>query len=259
MRFHPAPPWCALVLLPLAAACAGAPHASDGAGPAAASGDATAAAEKAEDLERQVQLARMRLEKARLELANQSLASQDAIRHAEADAELARLSLSNFEERESKLKLDKARLELQRAEDSLDESKEELAQLEMMYQEHDIADRTKEIVLRRGKRRVERSEAALALERREMDQLERQVLPIERQKLVLEVDTKERALAAARRAATEAALEREIAIAGATAELRKLEKELQKVSEHPSKQAGASAAGGSPTAPHDIQRPTAAP
>jgi hypothetical protein len=222
-------PFLPLVLFaaaPLFGGCASTPPESKPPAPAPASDDTSS---KAADLERQMRVARMRLEKSKLDTANQQLTNEDTIHRAEVDLALAKEGLTQFEDRDSKTRLEKGRLNLKRMEDALDESKEELAQLEMMYQEQDLADKTREIVLRRGKRRVERTEAALAIEKQELEQLERQVLPLERKKLAMDVDGKARALEAARRAAKDSAFEREIAATTAAQELEKLELELDKL------------------------------
>ena len=61
-------------------------------------------------------------------------------------------------------RVSRAELGFQFAQDGAKEAEQELQQLEMMYQEDEFADKTKEIVLERGRRRLERSKRSLAIE-----------------------------------------------------------------------------------------------
>jgi hypothetical protein len=112
----------------------------------------------------------------------------------EKELELARSELEQFEANDAPNRLAKAKLDLQRRRDALTEQKEELAQLEMMYEHEDLADKTREIVLQRGRRRVERAQDELAIEESESTALEAKTLPRERAKLVLEIEVKKQEL-----------------------------------------------------------------
>jgi hypothetical protein len=50
----------------------------------------------------------------------------------------------------------------------------------MLYEKEDLADKTREIVLQRGKRRVERAKEELAIAERESASLEASVCPARR-------------------------------------------------------------------------------
>jgi len=107
-----------------------------------------------------------------------------------------------------------------------EEAKEELEQLEMMYKNQDLADMTKEIVIRRGKRRVERATQRLALQEREHQRLEQNTLPLERTKLAGEVEEKTRDLERARRTSESSLLDRRIALMSAESDVVRIETEL---------------------------------
>lgn len=192
--------------------------------PAAAKKDDPTA--KRATLTRSLALEEQKLQKARFDLENQEVSSRDAVAKSEAELELATAKLALFEESEAPARLQKERLDLHDARDSLDDAQEELAQLEMMYGEEDLADKTREIVLRRGQRRLERSRKRLELKERELRTLEAGTLPQDRTKLVVEKEEKGRALEAARRAAEASLLEKRIGLVQVENEMARLREEI---------------------------------
>src|SRR5262245_2335693 len=204
-------------------ACSSAP-------PAAGKGEGPRdeASNKKAQMERDFSLATKRLEKARLELKNLEETNKDAIARAEAEASIATAAVKNFTETESKIRVERAQLRLQMSKDNLDEAKEELGQLELMYKEQDLADKTREIVLLRGKRRVERAEVGLSIDKRDIEQLTTQALPLEEQKLRLDMEGKVKGLAQTRRQAEEGVLEKRIAVMSAEFDVAKLAGEMEK-------------------------------
>ena len=121
-------------------------------------------------------------------------------------------------------RLARERLSLARAQDGMAEQEEELAQLESTYAEVDLADKTREIVLRRNHRRVERAKEELAIHERELAKLGDYDLPRERAKLALEVEVTTHELESARRSAEVGLLQKQIALEEARAALEKQEK-----------------------------------
>ena len=198
-----------LVPLALAFACATAP-ASGGAPdhpghppPSADSGD------------RDPAVLRDKLEIARLQLATAEQRAETARLRKEKELELGKAELAQFDEIDAPNRLAKAKLELARRRDALSEQQEELAQLEMMYEQQDLADKTREIVLQRGKRRVERAQEELAISERETTALGARTLPRERGKLALEVETRERELVESKSDAEATLLEKRLAVRSA--------------------------------------------
>ena len=188
------------------------------------------AAEKAQKratLERQQALEQQKLEKARLDATNQELASQGTLHKAEAELRIATAKRQHFEQTQSPHRVAQAQLGLQQANDSFADAKEEMEQLELMYAEQDLADKTKEIVIRRGKRRLEMAERRLALQQKELENLENFELPQELAKLTLEVEEKTREVDRARRGLESSKLEREIAVRAIENEIRRIEGELK--------------------------------
>lgn len=200
-----------IALLALAPACIGVSRTETAPPPhgASADRDLATARDKLAIARLQVDLAEKRTETGRL--------------RKERELELARSELAQFEESDAPTRLAKSKLDLARRRDAVTEQKEELAQLEMMYEQQDLADKTREIVLQRGKRRVERAEADLAIGERETATLEGKVLPRERAKLALEIDVKARELEEMKRDAESTLLDKRMALRSAEADVHAAE------------------------------------
>jgi hypothetical protein len=186
------------------------------------------AAAKHAQLERDLALADKRLEKTKLEMQHFEESSRDALARAEQEVDLSTMALKQFTDFEMKIKLDRSQHRLQMTKDGLEEAKEEMAQLEMMYKEQDLADKTREIVLRRGKRRVERAEAGLAIEMRDQEQLATQTLPLEEKRLKMDLESKQKALAQTRRTTEEALADKKIALMSCEFDVTKIKSEIEK-------------------------------
>jgi hypothetical protein len=194
------------VALAIAPACAAAPAAGQAPAhpaPVGGAGDRDPAA------------LRDKVEIARLQLAVAEQRAETARLRKEKELELQRGELAQFDESEAPNRLAKAKLELARRRDALAEQEEELAQLEMMYEQQDLSDKTREIVLARGKRRVERAQEELAIAERETTALESRTLPRERGKLALEIEIKERELLESKSDAEATLLEKRLALRAA--------------------------------------------
>jgi hypothetical protein len=239
----------ALAAALLAGGCGSAQTQSTASAPGAAS-PAAPSKEKEEEarqkalkragLERERPIAEAKLAKARKEQGDQESANQVALDKAKKEHDLALGRLRDFEEKEDPQRRARARLDMQQARDMLDEAKEELEQLEMMYKGQDLADMTKEVVIRRGKRRVERATQRLALQEQEVQRLEQNTLPLERAKLSAEAEAKAQDLDRARRAAETASLERKIDLMGSEAEIVRIKMEIEAL------EAGAKKEGAAP-------------
>jgi len=173
--------------------------------------------------ERELATAQDKLAIARLQLELGQHRAQSGRARREAELQLARGELTQFEESDAPNQLAKSKLEIQRRRDSLFEQQEELAQLEMLYEKQDLADKTREIVLQRGKRRVERAQEELAIAEREAATLETKALPRQRAKLALEVESRTRELDEQRAEAEVGQLEKRLALRAAEAELQALQ------------------------------------
>ncbi len=158
---------------------------------------------------------RDKLQVARLQLATAEQREETSRMRKEKELELQKAELAQFDESDAPSRLAKANLDLARRRDALAEQQEELAQLEMMYEQQDLADKTREIVLQRGKRRVERAQEELAIVERDTKTLESRTLPRERGKLALEVEVKERELQESKGEGEATLLEKRLAVRSA--------------------------------------------
>lgn len=81
-------------------------------------------------------------------------------------------------------------LEVTRAEDGIEDARDELDQLRKMYQGNDLADQTKEIVLKRGERALKRARVDANLKARKLKAFRELALPLEHDRLALEAASK---------------------------------------------------------------------
>jgi hypothetical protein len=201
----------ALPLLLCALACQTAPApAKESAAPAPPHEDSSLQLATAQD--------KLAIAKIQLELDQQRAESNRA--RKEVELELARRELDQFLECDSPSQLAKSQLELTRHRDALVEQQEELAQLEMLYEKQDLADKTREIVLQRGQRRVARAQEELAIAERDAKTLEERTLPRQHDRLKIEIETKTYELNELKPEAEAALLEKRMAVRAAEAELQ---------------------------------------
>ena len=131
--------------------------------------------------------AKDKLTLAQLELDRQLAAAKVAATKLAAEVELAKQKLALFDRSDAPLRVAKANLELERSKDQVAEAEEELAELQMMYKNADLADKTRDIVLHRSERRLDRQKEALVLATGELELLQQQTLSIERHRLELDL------------------------------------------------------------------------
>lgn len=177
-------------------------------------------------LERQVHLATTRAEIARTQEHEQGAVNAIAAAHLEAEIKDLEDQLAQLEHVDAPARVAKAKLELSQMQDALAEQQEELAQLEMMYKESDLADKTREIVLNRGKRRVERAQEKLELQAHDVKTLGETTLPHEHDKLARQLELKRRELERAQRQAEILAQEKRVASESADLDVMRAESDL---------------------------------
>lgn len=178
-------------------------------------------------LTRDLEIAREKVAQAQLAMDHQRADDEDAVRKAAAERDLAAAKVEDFEKRSAPVRVEKAQLSLKRAQDNVIEAEEELEQLEMMYGEQELAEKTSEIVIARAKRRIERARWNLNIQRQELHNLENETIPLERRELVLKVEAGEIQHQGKLRSAETNMLEKQIALMSAHAEVARLEIELK--------------------------------
>jgi hypothetical protein len=150
-----------------------APEASSAA--AAKPDEAKAAADKeageARKKERDFDYARMQLDLAKMAAESARGAAKAAQGAAERELATAKASRDHFKKVTVALELDERALAVDRAQQSVVESEQELKELEAMYAGEKFAETTKELVLMRGRARLEMAKRDLELSQRRLDEL----------------------------------------------------------------------------------------
>lgn len=117
--------------------------------------------EHVENVGRSREAARLNLERAELELAAARKLAPLDLQSAREAAERARTSLEKWKSTWRPLQIEEYERDLKSAEQQLEYAKEELRQLEIMYKADDLTEETEEIMLKRSRWTVERSEFSL--------------------------------------------------------------------------------------------------
>lgn len=124
------------------------------------------------------------LAEARAELVGAELVTQRKLREARQSIEkaerghsVAERSLAAFAAEEMPTELAKARLGLDQDRYRLEEARAEFEELEAMYKADEFAKVTKELVLQRGRRRIEVAERELAIDQAKLDHLAEYEMP----------------------------------------------------------------------------------
>lgn len=111
-----------------------------------------------------VAAAEERLASAEVDLSLQEADNRLAVEAARSALRKARSRLQLLETVDGKRRIDEAALAVRRAQDAIDDRTEELEQLKKMYADTELADDTKELVIRRSERDIARSRETLALQ-----------------------------------------------------------------------------------------------
>ncbi len=139
-----------------------------------------------------VELSRLRLASAEADLKLQETSGAQTLASAASDFKQAQMHLDIFES-DGKKRLVEAQLAVKNAKDRIEDSEEEFDQLEKMYKENTLADATKELVLKRGRRQLERAREGLVIQEMTLARLREKDLPAEREKLANDLAQKKSA------------------------------------------------------------------
>ena len=205
---------CAGPLILSACAAAGARSAAVGAESSAGNGER----------ERKIELAELRVEQARIEAEQGGAEARVGLELAQRKLAAARQKLTVFEATHRAIRLEEARLELDRAIGRAADAAAELGELEAMYAEEEFAEKTKELVLTRGRRNLEHAQRGVAIGESKLEKLQRDELPAEERELERAVVEAEGKLQAARLALPIAELKGRVALAEAETKLAEARK-----------------------------------
>lgn len=194
---------------------------------AAANGAADAMKQRV--AETALKVAEKKLAQVKLQAASELAAKERDLAFSDLELQMARAKLELYTSIEMPNKLAQAKLDLQRMRDNAQERADELAQIEVMYNESELDDKTREFVLQRGKRQAESSARQLEIAERNLTVTEKHDLPREKARLELEVSKKASELDKAKAALEADRIEREIRLLNAETELAKAQNELKQL------------------------------
>lgn len=115
---------------------------------------------------RAVEYARLQLEVAKLDAEGSQRAAAQAVEAAERELAAAKNERDHYKKTAAKLELEERALAIDRSKQNVVEAEQELGELEAMYAQEDFAATTKELVLTRGRARLEMSRRDLELAER---------------------------------------------------------------------------------------------
>jgi len=179
------------------------------------------------ELQRNLKLARLRLDKTHLTAEQAEQRNAANLEKAEAELDLARRRLTVYNERDVPSRLAWNELSLQGAEDGAREAQEEIEQLEKMYADDEFADQTKEIVLERGRRRLQRSLRDLALRRADAQTLQEHTIPTERSERERALRDAEESLKRTQEGIASEPIDRQIELISAEGEIAKIAADIE--------------------------------
>ncbi|MBL8860230.1 MAG: hypothetical protein JNL28_17105 [Planctomycetes bacterium] len=191
--------------------------------------DKESQADKQRKAERELEYARVELKIARQECQAAERKHKDEIEAAEFDLVKAREELDQFQKVAKGLELDKVKLSLERSVQNVDETKAELEELLSMYKKEEFASATKELVLMRGRKRLEFANRALEQDKIEASTTRDFELPRKQRDLEMALKKSENSLREARAEQVKLADENELKLKKAERAVDDAERELAKL------------------------------
>lgn len=196
------------------------------------SADDKKAEERAKDertlakLQRSLDVATEKMHRAEMAQSHAAVEQTVAIEKAEQELAIERRRVDTFKTRTMLNRVEWAGHALGGSENRLQEAREELEQLKKMYGADDFADGTKEIVLQRGEKRLERSARDFELRGKDFATLKERTIPLELAEKEKALKAKEQALKKAGRSAQASRLDKAIGILTARHEIVRIEAEI---------------------------------
>jgi hypothetical protein len=137
---------------------------------------------------RELDYARIALETGKLDREMRTLAADRTLANGKHEVEKAQADLDVFRKAQKSREADEKQLGIDSQTYRAEEAKDEQAELESMYKDDEFAKKTKELVLKRGKRQVELSDRSLSLAKREQEQFQQHTQPDRERDLQHKVD-----------------------------------------------------------------------
>jgi cysteinyl-tRNA synthetase len=142
---------------------------------------------------------------------------------------VAKKDQENFLNLDKPTQIASAQLSLDRSQQAMEESKQELAELEAMYKKEDFAELTKELVVSRGRKKLEFSQRGLELAKKGQEGLLNHDLPKKEKELAQAVEKAEKALQEAQAKKDREALEEKLKLMRADHKIDDLVREIDKM------------------------------
>jgi len=187
--------------------------------------------DKLEKLEHDLQVRSSKLAIAEMKIQGDVLQREQRLAHLRADLAMAEAKLQNFVAVTLPSRKARAELDLRGARDFATEAAEELRQIEIMYEEQDLADKTAEFVVSRGQRRADRAARRIAIQEAEVASLVAHELPQEQMRHEQTVKKAAEALGTAEHDSKVALAREELELMEARMAVQRAEKALQKARE----------------------------
>lgn len=186
-------------------------------------------ADKLQKKERALAYARLELKIARQGAEADERECKSAVEDAERELSNATLDRDHFVQVSKDLELAKSKLELDHGAQQIEESRQELGELESMYKQEDLAALTKELVLTRGRKKLEMAQRNFELDQKEAAALRDFEQPKKLRDLEHGVTKAERELREAKAKQAKTATEKELSLLKAEHEVDELEKAVAKM------------------------------
>jgi len=186
-------------------------------------------ADKLRKKERELDYAKMELEIAKLGSAADEREADTAVKDATTKLEVAKKDQDNFLNLDKPQQVASSQLSLDRAQQSMEESRQELAELEAMYKQEDFAELTKELVLSRGRKRLEFAQRGYEIAKKGQEELMGHDLPKKEKELAQAVEKAEKALSEAQAKKDRGALETKLKLTRAEHKIDDLAREVEKM------------------------------
>lgn len=187
--------------------------------------------EELEKLEHDLRVRSSKLAIAEMKIQGDVLQREQRLAHLREDLAMAEAKLQNFVAVTLPSRKARAELDLRGARDFATEAAEELRQIEIMYEEQDLADKTAEFVVSRGQRRAERAARRIEIQEAEVASLVAHELPQEQMRHEQTVKKAAEALGAAEHDSKVALAREELELMEARVAVQRAEKALQKARE----------------------------
>lgn len=127
--------------------------------------------------QRDLEYAKVEQENAAIDRQTRSLTLSAGLDKAKFELDKAKRALELFRTVEQPKELEERLISHQYAVNSADQAQDELAELEAMYQAEEFAKSTKELVIKRGRQRLELAQRSLAVSKTGLDLLKEHTLP----------------------------------------------------------------------------------